>query len=150
MAIIRFDTKGLSDFLNGLGKRLEKNFDSKKAVSDSARLVASLIKKRTRVGRDVNNKPFTPYKRKSGAPSKVDLDSSGKMLNAIEVRLLGDREAVVGIFDTVQRRKAIVHQLGLGRMPQRKFFGVSGGDAATMSAIKRIFRRELIKATGKV
>ncbi len=147
--MITIDTKGLASFLKDLGERIEKGFDSKKAVTDSARLVASLIKQRTKAGLDSDLRPFTPYKRgKKGG--RVDLDASGEMLGAIEVRVVSDTEAVVGIFDPVQQRKAIVHQLGLSRMPVRRFFGVSRSDTDTISAIERIFVRELNKAAGKV
>ena len=147
--MITINTKGLASFLKDLGERIEKGFDTKKAVTESARLVASLIRRRTKAGLDADLRPFTPYKhRKKGG--RVDLDASGEMLGALEVRVVSDTEAVVGIFDPVQRRKAIVHQLGLGRMPVRRFFGVSGSDADTLSAIERIFVRELNKAAGKV
>lgn len=146
--MITIDTKGLSKFLEELGKRIEKDFDTRKAVSESARLVASLIKRRTKAGLDVEMRPFTPYKgRKKGG--RVDLDAGGRMLDAIETKAISDTEAVVGIFDPVERRKAIVHQLGLGKMPVRRFFGVSGSDADTLSAIEGIFTRELNKALGK-
>jgi len=148
-ALITIDTKGLTAFLKALGERIEKGFDSKKAVTESARLVASLIRRRTKAGLDADLRPFTPYKHgKKGG--RVDLDASGKMLGAIEVKVVSDTEAVVGIFDRVQQRKAIVHQLGLGSMPMRRFFGVSGSDVDTLSAIERIFVRELNKAAGKV
>lgn len=147
--MITMDTKGLAAFLKDLGERIEKGFDSKKAVTESARLVAALIKRRTKAGLDADLKPFFPYKRgKKGR--RVDLDASGEMLGAIEVRVVSDTEAVVGIFDPVQQKKAIVHQLGLGRMPMRRFFGVSRSDIDTISAIERIFVRELNKAAGKV
>jgi hypothetical protein len=141
--------KGLASFLKHLGERIESGFDSRKAVTDSARLVASLIKRRTKAGLDADLKPFTPYKRgrKSG---RVDLDASGRMLGAIEVRILSDTEAVVGIFDKVQQRKAVVHQLGLGKIPVRRFFGVSSADVDTLAGIERIFAKELGKSAGKV
>jgi hypothetical protein len=148
-ALITIDTKALASFLKQVGDRLEKGFDTKKALTESALLVASLIKRRTKAGLDVEMKPFTPYKRgKKGG--RVDLDASGRMLGAIEVRAVSDTEAVVGIFDKAQQRKAIVHQLGLGKMPVRRFFGVSVADADTLTAIERIFVRELNKAAGKV
>lgn len=147
--LITIDTKGLAAFLKDLGERIEKGFDTKNAVTESARLVASLIRRRTKAGLDADLKPFTPYKRgKKGG--RVDLDASGEMLGAIEVRVVSDTEAMVGIFDPVQQRKAIVHQLGLGKMPVRRFFGVSRSDVDTLSAIERIFVREMNKAAGKV
>ncbi len=147
--MITIDTKGLAAFLKDLGERIEKGFDTKNAVTESARLAASLIRRRTKAGLDADLKPFTPYKRgKKGG--RVDLDASGEMLGAIEVRVVSDTEAMVGIFDPVQQRKAIVHQLGLGKMPVRRFFGVSRSDVDTLSAIERIFVREMNKAAGKV
>ena len=145
--MITIDTSELTEFLKSLGARLEKGFDSRKALLESGRLIASLIKTRTKSGKDVDGKPFAPYKNKGG---RVDLDASGEMLGAIEVRLVSDTEAVVGIFDTVQARKAAIHQMGLGKMPARRFFGL-GRDAAGVTAeIEAIFARELGKATGKI
>ena len=145
--MITIDTSELTEFLKSLGAKLEKGFDSRKALLESGRLIASLIKTRTKSGKDVDGKPFTPYKGKGG---RVDLDASGEMLGAIEVRLVSDTEAVVGIFDPVQARKAIVHQMGIGKMPARRFFGL-GRDAAGVTAeIEAIFARELGMATGKI
>ncbi|MCA9809139.1 MAG: hypothetical protein AB7I96_13855 [Candidatus Dadabacteria bacterium] len=145
--MITVDTSELAEFLNSLGARLEKGFDSRKALLESGQLIASLIKTRTKSGKDVDGKPFAPYKGNGG---KVDLDASGEMLGAIEVRLVSDTEAVVGIFDPVQARKAIIHQMGLGKMPRRRFFGL-GRDAAGVTAeIEAIFVRELGKATRKI
>ena len=64
---------------------------------------------------------------------KFDTRELSSFPNAMEVRLPGDKRAAAGIFDTVQRRKAIIHQLGLGGMLQRKFFGVSDRDTKTLS-----------------
>lgn len=150
MGLVSIDASELTAFLKGLSARIQKGFDSKKALTESGRLVASLIKARTKSGRDVDGKPFTPYTRKKGGPDRVDLDSSGEMLDAIEVRAVSDTEVLIGIFDPVQQRKAIIHQLGLGRMPARRFFGVGGGDAETMAAIEQIFAREIGKAVGRI
>lgn len=145
--MITIDTSELAEFLKSLGARLGKGFDSRSALLESGRLIASLIKTRTRSGKDVDGKPFAPYKSKRG---RVDLDASGEMLGAIEVRLVSDTEAVVGIFDPVQARKAIVHQMGLGKMPARRFFGVGKDAAGVMAEIEAIFEREIGKATGKI
>ena len=145
--MITIDTSELTEFLKSLGAKLEKGFDSRKALLESGRLIASLIKTRTKSGKDVDWKPFAPYKGRGG---RVDLDASGDMLGAIEVRLVSDTEAVVGIFDPVQARKAAIHQMGLGKMPARRFFGL-GRDAAGVTAeIEAIFAREIGKATGKI
>ena len=147
MAVLSLDTREIADFLKSFGTKLEQSIDTKKAVADAAALVASLIKKRTLAGRDVNLKPFTPY---ISGSSGVDLSSSGEMLDSIEVRLLNENEAVVGIFDPVQERKAIIHQLGLGNVPQRRFFGLSESDEQTMRLIFEIFAKEINKAVQKV
>ncbi len=145
--MITIDTSELAEFLKSLGGRLEKGFDSRKALLESGRLIASLIRTRTKSGKDVDGKPFAPYKSRGG---KVDLDASGEMLGAIEVRLVSDTEAAVGIFDPVQARKAIVHQMGLGKMPARRFFGLGREAAGVTAGIEAIFARELGKATGKI
>lgn len=151
MAIVELNTKEITDFLKTFSSRLGKSIDTRKAVTESAALVASLIKKRTLAGKDVDSKPFKPYssgRRRRG--SRVDLSSGGDMLDSIEVRVLSDMEAVVGIFDLVQARKAIIHQLGLGNAPVRRFFGVSDTDSDTMRRILEIFTNEINKAVNKV
>ncbi|MFA9407942.1 MAG: hypothetical protein ACERKJ_03805 [Candidatus Dadabacteria bacterium] len=44
MAVIEFDTKELTDFLSTLGARIQKNFDSKKALKESGDLIADIIR----------------------------------------------------------------------------------------------------------
>jgi len=146
--MLNLDTKELTGFLNTVGTKLGKSIDTKKAVTESAALVASLIKKRTRSGKDIENKPFKPYG--SGSRGRVDLSSSGKLLDSIEVRVLNDMEALVGIFDPEQERKAMIHQLGLGNAPVRRFFGVSDADSITMRKILEIFTNEINKAVNKI
>lgn len=152
MAILKLDTKEFTDFLKNFGSRLEKSFDSRKAVTESAALIASLIRTRTLSGRDIDMRPFKPYRSRgrSGGSSRVDLSSSGEMLDSIEVKVLSDTEAVVGIFDPFQQRKAVIHQLGLGNAPVRRFFGVSETDSVTMSRILEIFTREINKAVNRI
>ena len=149
--MLNLDTKELTGFLNTVGTKLGKSIDTKKAVTESAALVASLIKKRTRSGKDIENKPFKPYGSGSRrGKSRVDLSSSGKLLDSIEVRVLNDMEALVGIFDPEQERKAMIHQLGLGNAPVRRFFGVSDADSITMRKILEIFTNEINKAVNKI
>ena len=150
MAVIQFDTKELRDFLNNLRARIEKNFDSKKALKESADFIADLIRKRTISGRDVDLKPFESSKSGSGGSQKVNLVDTGKMLDSIESRVLSNTEAVVGIFDPVQQKKAIIHQLGLGRTPQRRFFGISNQDTVAIDHIIWIFAKQLNNAVEKI
>ena len=147
MAILSLNSQEIENFLKSFGAELDKSIDTRKAALESAALVASLIKKRTLAGRDVDNKPFAPYK--SGS-SKVNLSLSGKMLDAIEVKMVSDAEAMVGIFDPEQQKKAIIHQLGLGNAPRRRFFGISENDTAIMNQIIAIFTKEINKAVKKV
>lgn len=146
MAVIQFDTKELTEFLNTIGARIQKNFDSKKALKESGDLIADIIRKRTLSGRDVDLQPFA----KSKGSEKVNLVDTGRMLGSIETKVLSDTEAVVGIFDPFQQKKAIIHQLGLGGVPQRRFFGISDGDTATIDQIVAIFAKHVSQAVSKV
>lgn len=146
MALIEFDTKELTDFLSTLEERIRKNFDSRKALKESGDLIADIIRKRTLSGRDVDLKPFA--KSKAGS-QKVDLVDTGKMLSSIETRVLSDSEAVVGIFDPAQQRKAIVHQLGLGGAPVRRFFGIDERDVSSIDQVVAIFARHINAAISK-
>ena len=149
MVVIQFDTKELTDFLSTLGARIEKNFDSKKALKESADFIADVIRKRTLSGRDVDLKPFKSSKSRSGGSAKVNLVDTGEMLGSIETRVLSDTEAVVGIFDPIQQKKAIVHQLGLGKTPQRRFFGISDQDTQSIDQIVSIFAKHINTAINK-
>ena len=148
MAVIEFDTRELTNFLNTLGARIEKNFNSKAALKESGDLIADIIRKRTLSGRDVDLKPFA--KSAKNRSEKVDLVDTGKMINSIEARVLNENEAVVGIFDPIQQKKAIIHQLGLGGIPQRRFFGISDQDTQSIDQIVAIFAKHLNVALNKV
>lgn len=150
MEVIEFDTKELTDFLDTLGARIEKNFDSKGSLKESADFLADLIRKRTLSGLDVDLKPFARSSSGSGASQKVNLVDTGQMVNSIEARVISDTEAVVGIFDPVQQRKAIIHQLGLGNAPQRRFLGLSDQDRGSIDQIVAIFAKRLNEAITRI
>ena len=144
MAVIKFDTSELSGFLKNLAAALGKNIEFRQALAEAGDAAAEGMKERTRSGRDIEHKPFVSYKSKDG--KKGDLCSSGRMLDSIEAGVVSDTEAIVGIFDPVERRKAIAHQLGLGKLPRRRFFGLSDKDTGTLGTIVRIFASHVDRA----
>ena len=77
-----------------------------------------------------------PGDRKDRRP--VNLYLSGDMLGAINYKLFKNGIRI-GIWDTLQRKKAETHMWGLNGVPQRKFLPIEEGDSFIVS-IQRIIR----------
>lgn len=152
---IEIDTSEVTTFLKvNLGENLPKAFDTRKVVSDIADFVSGYMKARTLKGIDRDLEPFRPYSpgyaryraSRGRQINHVDLFFLGHMQAAIGARVDSDTEATVGLFSAIEGKKAIVHQLGIGHMPQREFFGIGRDDAIAQEAIQKIPEAELDKA----
>lgn len=156
---IEIDTSEVTTFLKvNLGDTLPKAFDTRKVVSDIADFVSGHMKARTLKGLDRDLEPFVGYapstakqRAKRGRQTgHVDLFDKGHMQAAIGTRIDSDTEATVGLFSAIEGKKAIVHQLGLGKMPQREFFGIGKDDAIAQEAIQKIPEDELDRAIKQI
>ena len=149
--LIEIDSKELDVFIKSLEK-IPNKFDTRKVVTDSANFLSARMKTRTKSGTDRDNSPFEPYsdsykkfRAKKGRRAQVDLTFSGQMIASISATTKSDVLAVVRIADAIQQKKAIIHQLGLGVMPKRPFFGISDKDTVAIRGVDKIFERELDK-----
>lgn len=151
---IEIDASDVTTFLKiNLGEKLPKGFNTRKVVSDIADYISAYMKVRTLKGKDVDNNAFVPYaertkksrSKRGRQVSVVDLFDTGKMFAGIGSRVLSDTEAIVAPYDAFAGKKAIIHQLGLGHNPQRKFFGISSNDPAPIQKIQKIAEDELDK-----
>ena len=157
--LVSIDTSEVTTFLKiNLGEKLPKGFNTRKVVTDAAIYIAAYMKVRTLKGRDVDNQAFAPYaestkksrSKRGRQVSHVDLFDTGKMQAGIGHRVISGTEAVVAPFDAFAGKKAIIHQLGLGHNPKRKFFGISETDPTATKAIQKIAETELDRALKEI
>ena len=155
MAIVEIDNSELVTFLKlNLGEKLPESFDTRRLVTNIADFAAGYMKTRTLRGVDRDLAPFVAYapstvkyrQKKGRQTAHVDLFFSGHMHAGIGARTVSDTEAVVGFFSAAESRKAIAHQMGLKKMPQRRFFGLGEDDSFAMSQIQKIHEQELDSA----
>ena len=114
--------------------------------------VMDAIKQRTASGRDKDGRAFAPYadgtrRKKRGGGW---LHDTGRMMSAMTTK--ANRGSVTVFFRGKGRKgidenqKALVHQRGLGHMPQREFFGLTSKDERkiverVLSPIRKAIRR---------
>ena len=82
--------------------------------------LAAEVRGRTRLGLDANGDPFEPLR--SGDEST--LEDSGAMVRAFQPVKVTDKGFVLGIRSRALRRRAVVHQDGIGP-PRREWIGLS-------------------------
>lgn len=121
---------------------------------DMAELAAQAhddINQRVTRGKDKNLRPFKGYaastrkdrKKRGRQVAHVDLNDSGKMMSAITWRTRkGYAKLLFG--RAAEAEKAYYHQLGLGRLPKREFFGIDPKSRKTiMGMVQKKVRRVL-------
>lgn len=128
-----------------------------KPTVDDVRYVAELHKgriiARTSRGLDGNGQPFKEYtdayaKRKanSGRDSgRVDLTWSGRMLKALMIHRITNRDYVIGVYGE-EGIRAAAHNYGSGKMPKREFVTLSPEDERLLADAVR--RRMRARVTG--
>lgn len=84
-----------------------------------------IITTRTDRGLDFNKRKFTPYS-PSYAEEKgktvVNLQDTNRMLQSIDSKLKNKNQVQLFFRSQTQARKALFHQKGLGKLPERIFF----------------------------
>jgi phage gpG-like protein len=85
--------------------------------------VINLVKDRTEAGRDRHGNYFA--KKKNG--ENADLKDTGKMLDDLQMRVVGD-SIEVSFSNISQEEKAKYHIRGTDKMPQRDFMGLTDAD----------------------
>jgi len=121
-----------------------------KLMHDLGAVVLMGIEERTEKGVDKDGKKFKPYtpsyrktRAKKGRTKTVNLEFNGQMLGNMTQKT---ENGVASIYfpDSHEALKARVHTIGEGKMPARKFFGVSKADSdKVFSLITNFFRKKL-------
>lgn len=153
--VIQIDSKTVRILLGDL-EGLPDDLNTRRMVTSLSMFLSARMKSRTLQGLDVEMNQFAPYspsyeafRAKKGRGTNVDLTFSGQMLAGIIPTTISDTEAKVSMADAVQGRKGIIHQMGLGPVPERRFFGISDGDHTAKAGIDRIFNDSIDLAVKK-
>ena len=104
-----------------------------------------IILERTDKGFDMNKSKFTAYSPMYSAlkgKSVVNLQDTNKMLQSIDSKILNKNKVQIYFRSQSQAKKALWHQQGMGKLPQRKFFGYN---LATEKVIRRSFEQFIKK-----
>ena len=107
-------------------------------LPDLAEDLAAEIRGRTRLGLDANGDPFLPLV--SGEEST--LTNTGAMVDSFVPVKVTDRGFVLGIRDRKLRRRAVVHQDGLGA-PRREWIGLSADEID--ESVERVVSAQMAK-----
>ena len=104
-----------------------------------------IILERTDKGIDLNKRKFTAYSPMYSAlkgKSVVNLQDTNKMLQSIDSKILNKNKVQIYFRSQSQAKKALWHQQGMGKLPQRKFFGYN---LSTEKVIRRSFEQFIKK-----
>ena len=104
-----------------------------------------IILERTDRGLDFNKRRFVPYS-PSYAEEKgktvVNLQDTNDMLQSIDSQLRNKNQVQLFFREQTQAKKALFHQKGLGKLPERPFFGFN---FKTEKIIRRSFEQFIKK-----
>ena len=104
-----------------------------------------IILERTDRGLDFNKRRFVPYS-PSYAEEKgktvVNLQDTNDMLQSIDSQLKNKNQVQLFFREQTQAKKALFHQKGLGKLPERPFFGFN---FKTEKIIRRSFEQFMKK-----
>ena len=104
-----------------------------------------IILERTDRGLDFNKRRFVPYS-PSYAEEKgktvVNLQDTNDMLQSIDSQLKNKNQVQLFFREQTQAKKALFHQKGLGKLPERPFFGFN---FKTEKIIRRSFEQFIKK-----
>ena len=104
-----------------------------------------IILERTDRGLDFNKRRFVPYS-PSYAEEKgktvVNLQDTNDMLQSIDSKIKNKNQVQLFFREQTQAKKALFHQKGLGKLPERPFFGFN---FKTEKIIRRSFEQFMKK-----
>ena len=104
-----------------------------------------IILERTDKGFDMNKSKFTAYSPMYSAlkgKSVVNLQDTNRMLQSIDSKIINKNQVQIYFRSQTQAKKALWHQQGMGKLPQRKFFGYN---LSTEKVIRRSFEQFIKK-----
>jgi hypothetical protein len=109
--------------------------------------VTTHIRTRTENGKDINNRSFEAYsdstieqKKRKGQSTSVNLKDSSKMLNSIRWKNITNG---IEVYLIDRNKIASYHQNGSGKLPQRKWFGLT--DIIKSRVVRKVFNSLKIK-----
>ena len=100
-----------------------------------------IILERTDKGIDINKSKFVSYSPMYSAlkgKTTVNLQDTNRMLQSIDSKVRNKNKVQIYFRSQSQAKKALWHQQGMGKLPQRKFFGYN---LATEKVIRRSFEQ---------
>ena len=86
----------------------------------------TIIVKRTELGKDQDGIKFVGYSSAYAelkGKSTVDLEDTNQMLQSISSKVVSKNKAQVFFRSQREATKGLFHQMGMGNLPKRKFFG---------------------------
>ena len=104
-----------------------------------------IILERTDKGIDINKSKFVSYSPMYSAlkgKTTVNLQDTNRMLQSIDSKVRNKNKVQIYFRSQSQAKKALWHQQGMGKLPQRKFFGYN---LATEKVIRRSFEQFIKK-----
>ena len=104
-----------------------------------------IILERTNKGKDLNKRKFTRYSpsyAEEKSKKTVNLQDTNDMLQSIDSKVKNKNQVQIYFRSQSQAKKALWHQQGMGKLPQRKFFGYN---LATEKVIRRTFEKFIKK-----
>ena len=116
-----------------------------KGLEQAGVQLKEIILDRTDRGLDFNKRKFTPYSQayaEEKGKTVVNLQDTNKMLQSIDSKLKNKNRVQVYFRSQTQARKALFHQKGLGKLPERPFFGFN---FKTEKIIRRSFEQFMKK-----
>ena len=121
-----------------------------KGLEQAGVQLKTIIDTRTDKGLDINRKRFVGYS-PSYAEEKgktiVNLQDTNRMLQSIDSKKRNKNQVQIYFRSQAQAKKALWHQQGMGKLPQRKFFGYN---LATEKVIRRSFEQFIKKEIKRI
>ena len=116
-----------------------------KGLEQAGVQLKTIIDTRTDKGLDINRKRFVGYS-PSYAEEKgktiVNLQDTNRMLQSIDSKKRNKNQVQIYFRSQAQAKKALWHQQGMGKLPERKFFGY---DKRTEKVIRDTFEKFMKK-----
>ena len=116
-----------------------------KGLEQAGVQLKEIILDRTDRGLDFNKRRFVPYS-PSYAEEKgktvVNLQDTNDMLQSIDSKIKNKNQVQLFFREQTQAKKALFHQKGLGKLPERKFFAFN---FKTEKLIRRTFEQFMKK-----
>ena len=96
-----------------------------KGLEQAGVQLKEIILERTDRGLDFNKRKFTPYSpsyAEEKGKTTVNLQDTNRMLQSIDSKLKSKNKVQLFFRSQTQAKKALFHQKGLGKLPERIFF----------------------------